>query len=100
MRTIDELTTVFDSPPPDPAAAAFGFDTIEQPLRAQFGNVTMKRHPARLRIPAPEDVSLTLTSDPPETAQASLNPSSSAAPSPAPSSEGMVFLRSRRLGYS
>jgi ubiquinone/menaquinone biosynthesis C-methylase UbiE len=62
MRRMYELTTVFGSPPSDPAAAAFGFDTAEELMRSQFGNVTMKRHPARLRITVPEDVFLALTS--------------------------------------
>jgi SAM-dependent methyltransferase len=65
MRKMYELTTVFGSPPSDPAAAAFGFDTAEFLMRAQFGNVTMAQHPARLRITEPEDVFLALTSYPP-----------------------------------
>ncbi len=65
MRKMYELTTVFGSPPSDPAAAAFGFDTADRLMRAQFGNVTMAQHPARLRITEPEDVFLALTSYPP-----------------------------------
>jgi ubiquinone/menaquinone biosynthesis C-methylase UbiE len=65
MRRMYELTTVFGSPPSDPAAAAFGFDTADRLMRSQFGNVTMERHPARLRITEPEDVFLALTSYPP-----------------------------------
>ena len=65
MREIYELTTVFGSAPIDPAAAAFGFDKAEQLMQAQFGNVTMTLHPARLRITNPEDVFLALTSYPP-----------------------------------
>jgi SAM-dependent methyltransferase len=65
MREMYELTTVFGSPPSDPAAVAFGFDTAEHLLRAQFGNFTMAQHPARLRVTEPEDVFLALTSYPP-----------------------------------
>lgn len=65
MRKMYELTTVFGSPPSDPAAAAFGFDAAERLMRSQFGNVTMAQHPARLRITEPEDVFLALTSYPP-----------------------------------
>jgi ubiquinone/menaquinone biosynthesis C-methylase UbiE len=65
MRKMYELTTVFGSLPSDPAAAAFGFETAEQLLRAQFGNFTMAQHPASLRITEPEDVFLALTSYPP-----------------------------------
>jgi SAM-dependent methyltransferase len=65
MRKMYELTTVFGSPPSDPAAAAFGFDTADRLMRSQFGNVTMSQHPARLRITEPEDVFLALTSYPP-----------------------------------
>ncbi len=65
MRKMYELTTVFGSPPYDPAGAAFGYDTAERLMQAQFGNVTMTQHPARLRVTEPEDVFLALTSYPP-----------------------------------
>lgn len=65
MRKMYELTTVFGSPPFDPAGAAFGYDAAERLIEAQFGNVTMTQHPARLRVTDPEDVFLALTSYPP-----------------------------------
>ncbi len=65
MRELYALTTVFGSPPFDPAGAAFGYDAAEQIMQAQFGNVTMTHHPARLRVTEPEDVFLALTSYPP-----------------------------------
>ncbi|EIM27530.1 class I SAM-dependent methyltransferase [Microvirga lotononidis] len=65
MRRMYELTTIFGSQPCDPAAVAFGFDKTERLMQAQFGNVTVARHPARLRITDPEDVFLALTSYPP-----------------------------------
>ncbi len=65
MRKIYELTTVFGSPPYDPAGAAFGYDTAERLMQTQFGNVRMTEHPARLRVTEPEDVYLALTSYPP-----------------------------------
>lgn len=65
MRELYELTTVFGSPPSEPAAAVFGFGTAERLMRLQFGNVTKFQHPAGLRITDPEDVFLALTSYPP-----------------------------------
>lgn len=65
MREMYGLTTVFGSPPVDPAGAAFGYDAAERIMQAQFGNVTMKQHPACLRVTDPEDVFLALTSYPP-----------------------------------
>lgn len=65
MRGMYELTTVFGSPPADPAALIFGFDAAERLMREQFGNVVMAQHPARLRVTEPEDVFLALTSYPP-----------------------------------
>ncbi|WP_349958240.1 class I SAM-dependent methyltransferase [Rhizobium sp. ZPR3] len=65
MRKMYELTTVFGSPPYDPAGAAFGYDAAERLLQTQFGNVRMTEHPARLRVTEPEDVYLALTSYPP-----------------------------------
>ena len=64
-RELYALTTVFGSPPVDPAAVAFGYDTAERCMRAQFGNVHMAQHPARMRVTEPEDVFLALTSYPP-----------------------------------
>lgn len=65
MRELYALTTVFGSAPLDPAGAAFGYDTAERFMQAQFGNVSMTQHPARLRVTEPEDVFLALTSYPP-----------------------------------
>ena len=49
----------------DPAAAIFGFEEAEALMRAQFGNVTAHRHPARLHITEPDHVFASLTSYPP-----------------------------------
>lgn len=65
MRELYALTTAFGSLPVDPAGAAFGYDAAERVMQAQFGNVTMTQHPARLRVTDPEDVFLALTSYPP-----------------------------------
>lgn len=65
MRELYALTTVFGSPPFDPAGAAFGYDAAERIMQAQFGNVVMTEHPAHLRVTEPEDVFLALTSYPP-----------------------------------
>ncbi|WP_043232859.1 class I SAM-dependent methyltransferase [Bosea sp. LC85] len=65
LRALHELTAVFGSDPVDPAGAAFGFEDAENLLRAQFGEVSFARHPARLRITEPDDVFLALTSYPP-----------------------------------
>lgn len=65
MRKMYEFTTVFGSPPHDPAAAVFGYDAAQHLMRLQFGNVTLSQHPASLRITEPEDVYLALTSYPP-----------------------------------
>lgn len=65
MRQIYALAAALGSPPVDPAAVAFGYDAAERLLKAQFGNVVMTQHPARLRVTEPEDVFLALTSYPP-----------------------------------
>lgn len=65
MRELYALTTVFGSPPADPAGIAFGLDRAERLMHSRFGNVTMAEHPAGLRITDPEDVFLALTSYPP-----------------------------------
>ncbi|MGY5776973.1 class I SAM-dependent methyltransferase [Rhizobium sp. LEGMi135b] len=65
MRKMYELTSVFGSPPYDPAGAAFGYDAAERLMQTQFGNVRMTEHPARLRVTELEDVYLALTSYPP-----------------------------------
>lgn len=65
MRQLYALTTVFGSPPLDPAGIAFGYDAAERIMQAQFGNVAMTQHPAHLRVTEPEDVFLALTSYPP-----------------------------------
>ena len=64
-RELYALTTVFGSSEVDPSSVAFGFDEAERLLKAQFGNVRLERHPARLRVTEPEDVFLALTSYPP-----------------------------------
>jgi SAM-dependent methyltransferase len=65
MRGMYALTAVFGSPPYDPAGAAFGYETAERLMLAEFGNVTMREHPAHMLITEPEDVFLALTSYPP-----------------------------------
>lgn len=65
MRQLYALTTVLGSEPADPAGAAFGFETAERLMQARFGNVTIARHPAAMRVTSPEDVFLALTSYPP-----------------------------------
>ncbi|WP_018181517.1 class I SAM-dependent methyltransferase [Kaistia granuli] len=65
MRELYELATVFGSAPTDPSAAIFGFDTAERLMRSQFGNVSLSRYPAVLRITDPDDIFLALTSYPP-----------------------------------
>ncbi|WP_117195712.1 class I SAM-dependent methyltransferase [Rhizobium terrae] len=65
MREIYQLTTVFGSPPADPAGEAFGYDKAEALMRAVFGNVAFFQHPAMMKITEPEDVFLALTSYPP-----------------------------------
>ncbi|HVZ27895.1 MAG TPA: class I SAM-dependent methyltransferase [Rhizomicrobium sp.] len=65
MRKLHQLAAAFGGEPRDPSAAIFGFEAAERLLGAQFGNVTLLRHPAKLRITEPEDVFLALTSYPP-----------------------------------
>lgn len=65
LQGLYELTTVFGSAPVDPAAVAFGYETAERLMKAQFGNLTMSEHPAHMRITDPEDAFLALTSFPP-----------------------------------
>ena len=65
MREIYELATVFGSPPIDPSAAALGFEKTERLMRSVFDDVTVRQHPARLRITDPDDVFLAMTSYPP-----------------------------------
>ncbi|MCM2291273.1 class I SAM-dependent methyltransferase [Allorhizobium sp. BGMRC 0089] len=65
MKTMYEIATVLGSPPYNPTAAIFGFDQANTMLKAQFDNVRMAQHPARLRVTDPEDVFLALTSYPP-----------------------------------
>ncbi|WP_423066404.1 class I SAM-dependent methyltransferase [Devosia sp. CN2-171] len=64
-KQLYELGTAFGGPPYNIVATYFGFDHAEEKLRAQFGNVTVAEHPARMRITNPEDVFLALTSYPP-----------------------------------
>ena len=65
MRELYRLTTVFGSPPTDPAALAFGFERAEQLMRDRFGNATLAVHPQAMRVTDPEAVYLALTSYPP-----------------------------------
>jgi len=65
MRELYGLMAVFGGAPMDPSGAAFGYDAAERLMKAQFGNVSMRQHPARLRVTEPEDVLLALTSFPP-----------------------------------
>lgn len=65
MVKIYQLATILGSPPHNPAAKVFGFDDANRFMTAQFGNVTMTQHPARLHITDPEDVFMMLTSYPP-----------------------------------
>jgi SAM-dependent methyltransferase len=65
MRELYRLTTVFGSPPTDPAALAFGLDRAQQLMRDQFGNASLSVHPQAMRVTDPEVVYLALTSYPP-----------------------------------
>ncbi len=65
MRQLYELTTVFGSPPYDPAGAAFGYEAAERKMRKIFGNVNRMDYPARMRVTEPQDVFMALTSYPP-----------------------------------
>ena len=64
-RELYALATVFGGEPLDPAGAVFGYDAAERSMQAQFGNVSMSQHPARMRVTEPDDVFLALTSYPP-----------------------------------
>jgi len=65
LRQLYALTTIFGSPPVDPASVAFGHDRAQSVLEAQFGNVTKSVHPGGLRVTDPEVVFMALTSYPP-----------------------------------
>jgi SAM-dependent methyltransferase len=65
LKQLYALTTVFGSPPVDPAAVAFGHERADSLLRAQFGNVTRADCPGGLHVTDPEVVLLALTSYPP-----------------------------------
>lgn len=65
MRELYRLTTIFGSPPHDPAAEAFGFEQGQSLIQNQFGNVVLDTHPATMRVTDPEVVFLALTSYPP-----------------------------------
>lgn len=65
MRQLYEMTTVFGSPPYDPAGAAFGYGDAERMMREIFGNVARMEYPARMVVTEPQDVFLALTSYPP-----------------------------------
>jgi SAM-dependent methyltransferase len=65
MREIYELTTVLGGMPMDPAAAVFGFVEAQDAMRPFFAEVSLMRHPSRLRVTDPQDVFLAMTSFPP-----------------------------------
>lgn len=65
LRELYALTTVFGSPPVNPAAVAFGFETAETLLGARFGNVMREVAPGGLHVTDPEVVFLALSSYPP-----------------------------------
>ncbi len=65
LKQLYALTTVFGSPPIDPAAVAFGHERAESLLGAQFGNVTKAVCPGGLHVTDPEVVFMALTSYPP-----------------------------------
>ena len=65
MREIHQLTGVLGAAASDPAAASFGLELAEPAMRARFGNATLVKYPARMRITSEEDVFLALTSYPP-----------------------------------
>jgi ubiquinone/menaquinone biosynthesis C-methylase UbiE len=65
LRQLYALTTVFGSPPVDPAAVAFGHERAQSLLEAQFGNVVQADCPGGLHVTDPEVVFLALTSYPP-----------------------------------
>jgi SAM-dependent methyltransferase len=65
MREMYTLGTTFGGPANDPGGLAFGYDTAKTLMQAQFDNVSLAEHPARMRITEPEDVFLAMTSYPP-----------------------------------
>jgi ubiquinone/menaquinone biosynthesis C-methylase UbiE len=65
LRQLHALATTFGGSPTDPATASFGYDHASSLMKAQFGNVSMTPHPARMRVTNPDDVILALTSFPP-----------------------------------
>src|SRR5690606_26579542 len=65
LRQLYALTSVFGSPPIDPAAVAFGHQRAEGLLHKQFGNVTKAVCPSGLHVTDPEVVFMALTSYPP-----------------------------------
>jgi SAM-dependent methyltransferase len=62
---LHELSTAFGGSRSDPAGAAFGYDTAKRLMQECFGNVELRRYPARMRVTNPEDVFVALTSYPP-----------------------------------
>lgn len=65
LKQLYALTTVFGSPPIDPAAVAFGHERAESLLGAAFGNVTKTVCPGGLHVTDAEVVFMALTSYPP-----------------------------------
>jgi ubiquinone/menaquinone biosynthesis C-methylase UbiE len=65
LKELYALTTAFGAAPVEPVAAIFGFDHAERLMREVFGNVSVARQPAHLRVTDPEVVFLALTSYPP-----------------------------------
>ncbi|WP_170975882.1 class I SAM-dependent methyltransferase [Rhizobium sp. FY34] len=65
MRELYELTAVLGAAPMDPSAAVFGFAEAEDTMRQVFGEVSIHKHPSRLRVTEPEDVFMAMTSYPP-----------------------------------
>jgi SAM-dependent methyltransferase len=64
-RELHELSTAFGGSRSDPAGAVFGYDTAKRLMQKCFGNVELRRYPARMRVTNPEDVFVALTSYPP-----------------------------------
>jgi SAM-dependent methyltransferase len=62
---IHELAAALGGATSDPAAAVFGYDTAKRLMQDCFGNVELRKYPARMRITSPDDVFLALTSYPP-----------------------------------
>ncbi len=64
-RELFELSVALGGKAEDPAAILFGYDTARRLMQPQFGNVALRRYPARMRVTNPDDIYLALTSYPP-----------------------------------